>query len=65
MITSEGQSIVENGSYEAVVFSHIPKDGLPQAELQVPLFKGFVVKFNRINSLPLPLKMSENVMEET
>ena len=65
MITSEGQSIVENGSYEAVVFSHIPKDGLPQAELQVPLFKGFVVKFNRINSLPLPLKISENFMEET
>lgn len=32
-LTAEGQSVVEHGSHEAVVFNAIPADGIAQADL--------------------------------
>lgn len=35
-LTSEGEGVAENGSHEAIVFSHVPKDeGITQKELMV------------------------------
>ena len=35
VLTSEGKSLAENGSYEATFYSLIPDEGLLQAEMKV------------------------------
>ena len=37
-LTDEGQSVVANGSHEAVVFNAVPGEGILQAKLMVSLY---------------------------
>jgi hypothetical protein len=38
-LSAEGEGVAENGSHEAIVFAHVPKDeGITQKELMVGLF---------------------------
>ncbi|XP_028404568.1 phenylalanine--tRNA ligase alpha subunit-like [Dendronephthya gigantea] len=46
-LSAEGEGVAKNGSHEAVVFAHVPKDeGIPQKEL-ISLFPSAKVGFNK------------------
>jgi len=51
VLTPEGLGMAEKGSYEAIIFNLVPKDGLKQAELEnTPLGKNAKIGFSKAMS---------------